>query len=446
MLVRGVPDQQANLNHKEETMLEHYFCCPRTLYQMRLGPLGEFIDELAGEIKDEGYSKWTARHLLKGAAHFSRYMLWKGIENIEEINMDQINDFLTNHLPVCNCERPNHYDFRGERAAMKKIVQFLKKKGIMKEEKKAYSPESPDGLLIRYEEYLRRIRALGDRAIKNHLILARRILSLRRQQNNGVLELEKLTAGEALDITTMLLDVRDSHNWKSAITSTMRTFLRFLTWDRVLPRDLGHIIPSHMHWRLAEIPHALTEKQLQRLLDTPDRTTLVGKRDYAVLVILATTGIRASELIALTTSSVHWRRRTLTVFSCKTQKEREMPLSDLALFALEDYCRNARPKTSCKTLFIKTKAPYTGFANSSGVTTIVTQNVIRSGIQRTCRRGSHMLRHTLATFLVNRGVSYKEAADILGHSCIETTRIYAKTDMKNLRKVVTPFPKCNWEK
>ena len=98
MLVRGVPDQQANLNHKEKTMLEHYFCCPRTLYQMRLGPLGEFIDELAGEIKDEGYSKWTARHLLKGAAHFSRYMLWKGIENIEEINMDQINDFLTGYL------------------------------------------------------------------------------------------------------------------------------------------------------------------------------------------------------------------------------------------------------------------------------------------------------------------------------------------------------------
>ena len=107
---------------------------------MRLGPLGEFIDELAGEIKDEGYSKWTARHLLKGAAHFSRYMLWKGIENNEEINMDQINDFLTNHLPVCNCERPNHYDFQGERAAMKKIVQFLKEKGIMKEEKRPIPP------------------------------------------------------------------------------------------------------------------------------------------------------------------------------------------------------------------------------------------------------------------------------------------------------------------
>ena len=437
-------------------MLEHYFCNPRTLYQLRLGPLGGLIDELAGKIRDEGYSRWTARTLLKGAAHFSRYMLWKGIEDAGEITMDQVNDFLTNHLPVCNCERPNQYDFQGERAAMKKLVPFLREKGIMPEEKKAYSPDAADGLLIRYEDYLRRIRGLADktlnqhilqakRTLNQHILQAKRTLSVRRRLNNGALDLERLTAGEALDITNILLDARDSSDWKRSLTTSMRVFLRFLAWDRILPRDLGHIIPSIMRWRLADIPCGLTERQLQRLLETPDRTTAVGKRDYAVLVILATLGIRASEVIALTTDCVHWRRRTLTVPACKTRKEREMPLSDLALFALDDYCRNARPDTECKTLFIKTKAPHVGFANSSGVTTIVTQNVIRSGMRKTSKRGPHMLRHTLATLLVNKGVSYKEAADILGHACIETTRIYAKTNLNNLRKVVTAFPKCSWE-
>jgi len=426
-------------------MLEDYFCNPRTLYQLRLGPLGGVTDELSTTLKNEGYSKWTARNLLKGISHFSRYMLWKGIEDVHNITMEHINEFLTEHLPVCNCERPNKFDFQGERAAMKKLVLHMKAKGIFKEEKKVYSSDSIDGLLIRYEDYLRQIRGLSSKTYERHILFARRILAIRRQLNHGALSLEKLTAGEALDITNILLDVHGSCDWKSTMTSSIRIFLRFLNWEKIIPTDFGHIIPSFMHWKLADIPCGLTERQLQKLLETPDRTTAVGKRDYAVLVILATLGIRASEVIALTTQSVHWRKRTLTVPACKTRKEREMPLSDLALFALDDYCRNARPDTDCKTLFIKTKAPYVGFANSSGVTTLVTQNVIRSGIHKPSKRGSHMLRYTLATLLVNRGVSYKEAADILGHDCIETTRIYAKTDLNSLRKVVTEFPKCTWE-
>ncbi len=143
---------------------------------------------------------------------------------------------------------------------------------IMREEKKAYSPDAADGVLIRYEDYLRRIRGLADKTLNQHILLARRMLSVRRRLNNGALDLERLTAGEALDITNILLDVRDSCDWKRSLTTSMRVFLRFLAWDRILPGDLGHVIPSIMRWRLADIPCVLTERQLRRQLETPDRT------------------------------------------------------------------------------------------------------------------------------------------------------------------------------
>lgn len=121
-----------------------------------------------------------------------------------------------------------------------------------------------------------------------------------------------------------------------------------------------------------------------------------------------------------------------------------MPLTDEAFDALVDYLKHARPKVLDRRIFIRDKAPLRGFVSAAAITSLVSAHVIRSGIQRAVYKGPHLLRHTLATMLVNRGTPIKQVSDMLGHKEIETTRIYAKVDLTSLRKIANPFPTCNW--
>lgn len=421
-------------------MLTNYFINPRTIYQMRLGPIGSFMDEISAEIGKNRYSKWTARSLLRGISHFSKYMLWLKVEKLDGLTMNHINDFLKNHLPVCNCERPNTYDFSSERSAMDYLRRFLLRKGIIAEETAVFSPDSIEGVLLRYKEYLTKICALSEKSIYVHELAIRRVLNIRLRLNGNQLQLEKIKAKDVLDTLHVLLALNASMDWKSNITSCTRVFLRFLFWEQIIPEDLGHIVPSVIKWKLQDFPKAINAKQIEALLATPDRSTPTGIRDYSVLILLVTLGVRASEIVALTLDDIHWQRRMLTVPACKSHKKREMPLSDVALDALSDYIYNVRPKCESRCVFLRLKAPIRGFASSSAVTTLVRDNIIKSGIQTPGPKGPHILRHSFATILVNKGVALKEIADLLGHSALNTTKIYTKVDLSSLRKLVTPFP------
>ncbi len=424
-------------------MLENYFCNPRTLFQLRLGPIGGFMDELAQQLTEQQYSRWTARQLLKGYAHFSRYLLWENIQNPQDISQKHFNDFLTEHLPHCNCNRPNCYDFQGERSAVTKLILFLQEKGFLQIAIKEISPDSIDGILIRYKEYLTTICALSDKTIKVHQNQIKRFL-LFREQENKKLALEQLSAKDVLKLTDIMLNIQNSNNWKSTVTSCIRVFLRFLYWDRIINEDLGHIIKPICNWKLQEIPSAITVKQLDILLKSVDRTSNQGKRDYAILVLLASLGVRASEIVALKLSDIHWRNKTITIAAVKTNKEREMPLHDIALNALYDYIKNSRPKSDIQNVFLRSKAPVKQFSGSGAITTIVTQYVINSGIQKKSKRGSHMLRHTFATILINKNAKLKEIADLMGHSSLNTTKVYSKVNLNQLKKIAVDFPKIEW--
>jgi site-specific recombinase XerD len=183
----------------------------------------------------------------------------------------------------------------------------------------------------------------------------------------------------------------------------------------------------------------MTDRQLQEFLATFDRTTAVGRRDYAMALCQAILGLRVSEVAVLRLEDIDWRAGTLRVVSSKTHRAREVPLVARVGRAIAQYLRRGRPATACRNLFVRHR-----LLHGTPVTKALIREVMRSAYAKVdgCRHltGTHVLRHTAATRMHQRGASLKELADVLGHRSIETTALYAKVDLPRLAAVALPWP------
>jgi len=182
---------------------------------------------------------------------------------------------------------------------------------------------------------------------------------------------------------------------------------------------------------------ALTHQELDRLLAACRKKRPLEKRDYAVLLCLARLGLRAGEVAQLRLEDIDWRRSTLRLYGTKGRRERQLPFSSEVGWALAKYLRHGRPKTTARSIFISLSTGQS--LSADGISSIVGRVFKRAGISG--RRGAHRLRHTVACHLVQRGVSLKAVADLLGHGDLATTQIYAKVNLSSLRAVAMPWPK-----
>jgi integrase len=192
-------------------------------------------------------------------------------------------------------------------------------------------------------------------------------------------------------------------------------------------------------WKLATLPTYLSAAQVQKALDSCDRATVMGRRDYAILLLLAKLGLRADEVATLTLDDVDWRASEMHVRAKGRQRAR-MPIPPDVGLAIVTYLRNGRPKSSCRRLFVRTLAPHVGFASGCSITFIAKSALDRAGIRGTAHRGAHIFRHSLATELLRSGATLSEIGQLLRHESHDTTRIYAKVDIDALRTLNMPWP------
>jgi integrase len=164
----------------------------------------------------------------------------------------------------------------------------------------------------------------------------------------------------------------------------------------------------------------------------------MGKRDYALLLLLARLGLRAGEVVALTLDDFDWEAGLVTVRG-KGKRVAQMPLPSEVGAAIADYLSIGRPPCASRRLFIRGKAPLTGFANSVAICSLVDRALERAEVESEYR-GSHVFRHSLATGMLNHGASLDEIGDLLRHRRPDTTRIYAKVDLVALRSIALPWP------
>ena len=219
------------------------------------------------------------------------------------------------------------------------------------------------------------------------------------------------------------------------LTSGLRSLLRYLHLTGRVPIPLAQAVPRAAGWRLSSLPRALEAEQVQRLLSSCDRSTVVGRRDLAILTLLARLGLRACEVARLCLDDIDWRAGELTIRG-KGATTEHLPLPHEAGEALVSYLRDGRPRADFREVFVSVLAPLRALSPSA-VVGVVGYACDRAGMQRV---GPHRLRHTLASDLLRAGTPLAQIAPILRHASVATTAIYAKIDREALRALARPWP------
>ena len=235
------------------------------------------------------------------------------------------------------------------------------------------------------------------------------------------------------------LETPRSPKWRSHLCSQTRCFLRYLGGEGHTPAGLERAVPSPPVWRLASVPRHLAWEKVRQLIDSVDTSHPTGLRDKAALLVLARLGLRTGDVRRMKLADIRWRVGELCLPKTKSCKERVLPLPHEVGAALADYVLHGRPVIAVPEVFLRHRAPQAAFETSGGIGAIVSEHLRRTGIAAPCR-GGHLLRHSLATRLVNTGVPIKTIADVLGHQSIDTSAIYTKVDTSRLAMAALPFP------
>jgi site-specific recombinase XerD len=220
---------------------------------------------------------------------------------------------------------------------------------------------------------------------------------------------------------------------------TLRSFLRFLHHRGDVSIDLVGCVPTIRNPRLSSLPRHLDGGIIRQILSACDRHSPMGRRDYAILLLLAHLGLRAREIQLLTLDDIDWESGQLTIRG-KGNRNAAMPLPKVVGAAIADYLRHGRPNSDSRHVFLRHKAPHGGFVTSRAVSGVVEKALGCAGIDWTGGKGAHLFRHSLATRLLRAGASLREIGQVLRHRDQDSTRVYAKVDIESLRAIAHTWP------
>ena len=292
------------------------------------------------------------------------------------------------------------------------------------------------GLRHDYEEYLRHQRGLSERTIIHCWRFADRFLAFRFGQGDG-----ELAAITPIDIAAFLqkLTSHEAPFRDKTPPTHLRNFFQYLFKKGLTPANLALCVPSMAQRYDARLPRHISLEQVEAVLEAVRADKRHGRRNYAMVLLLARLGLRAPEVISIQLDDLDWRAAELLVRG-KGQNHDRVPIPPDVGEALADYIRHDRVSAS-RTLFVTVRTPQGPFKDGQVLNTILKQAFARSGVAPPCRYvGSHVLRHSLATNLIRQGASLVEVGDMLRHHSRTSTMIYAKLDVDGLRSIAQPWP------
>ena len=221
--------------------------------------------------------------------------------------------------------------------------------------------------------------------------------------------------------------------------SALRTFFRFAVHEGYLRQPLDRAVPTLRTYKLATVPRGISEQQAQEVLRGIERDTEVGRRDYAILQLLSTYGVRGGQVRALRLQELDWANDQILFKATKHGKDIRVPMTLEVGEALLNYLRNGRPACSCPEVFLTSRAPYQCFPHSNTLSAIVQRRLRAAGIDLPSA-GAHAFRHGFATRMLRQGHALKAIADVLGHRHLSTTFLYTKVDFNALKQVALEWP------
>jgi site-specific recombinase XerD len=407
-------------------MLDQFLRDDAAVQRMRASPLGAQLDTFAAVLSALGYARASIRDRLWTVTAFGRWLKRRGL-SATDLTREVVAVFLRRRASRSRVHR-------GAAATLRLLLEHLETNRIIQPPAPVRAPAMAQ-LQARYEAYLREDRGLSPVTGPRHRCVLRRFLH--DCFGDGPIELRALTAA---DVTRHVLAQIPSRSPASAQlhASTLRSFFRFLWQAGEIASDLAAAIPPVRRWRLVDVPKYLPPADVTRLLHACDRTSAVGRRDYAILLLLARLGLRGGEIVRLELEDIDWYTGELTVRGKGSVRSR-LPLPCDVGEALATYLRRDRPRCATRRVFVRARAPHRGFGHPSTVSTLVRVALTRAGVSAPMK-GAHVLRHSLATELLRRGASLADIGDVLRHQQPQTTEIYAKVDVTRLRLLAQSWP------
>lgn len=385
-----------------------------------------FATGFAAELERLGYRRTPATVQLQFMAHASR---WLEREQIGAAGLtgEVVERFLEER-------RAAGYRDRVTWRAMAPLLGYLRGLGVVPPALPRVAVGAVEVLLADYREYLAVERGLTADTIEGYALAARPFLEA-RQCDGDRLDLDSVSASDVMAFVVARCSGQSKGSAKMTVTG-LRSLLRFLHLRGLIAGPLADAVPSAASWRLSGLPRGLESEHLQALLDSCDRGSAVGRRDYAVLVMLARLGLRAGEVAALRIEDVDWRAGELRI-SGKGRRDERLPLPEDVGEAIVAYLHDGRPATALdRSLIVRVRAPHQGLT-TGGITQIVFAAADRAGLGPIY---AHRLRHTAATRMLRAGASLEEVGQVLRHRQLLTTAIYAKVDRDALRALARPWP------
>jgi site-specific recombinase XerD len=406
-----------------DRFFERSFCIDR----FRRGPLAGHADKFAALLYDRGYSHSAGRIQLRLIGDFNQWLERKrlGVQDVDE-------QVLVRYLRY----RERRGWFPEEAAdTLGRFLETLRGAGV------APAPNCPllrdhrQEFLNEYRQYLLNERGLAEATLPNLLVFVDRFLAEQFPKGRFAfaalkpIEITRYIQRQAADL---------SSGRANLLVTALRSFFRYLRHRGDIETDLAGCVPSVAYWSLSSLPKALPRDSVERILKSCDRSTSQGRRDYAILVLLARLGLRGCEIRRLNLEDIDWEHGEITI-SGKGGRWSKLPLLADVGRAITDYLKHDRPRCATRSLFLTQRAPLGGLRTQCAVYKAVERCIAKAGIDPS-HRGVHRFRHTLAAAMLDNGASLGEIGEVLRHRSVNTTRIYAKVDLLALRKLALPWP------
>ena len=346
----------------------------------------------------------------------------------------EIEGFLDKYACRCRNRGPLAGHLRRVRFSVNRFADYLREEGrfVAATPRAVYEP-----LLAGYLQWMGSYQhtAPGTLKVRAHSLI-RFLQSLGQDATpRGLAKLD----GEKVEQFVLAYASGNGRSARRSMQSALRTFFRFAWHEGYLRQPLDRAVPTLRTYKLATVPRGLTERQTEEVLRGVERNTEVGRRDYAILQLLATYGVRGGQLRTLRLDEIDWARDRILFKAAKHGKDVWVPMTLEVGEAVLDYLQDGRPVCSCPEVFLTSRAPYHPFPHSTTLSAIVERRLCAVGIDLPSA-GAHAFRHGFATRMLRQGHGLKAIADVLGHRHLSTTFRYTKVDFNALQQVALEWP------
>lgn len=404
-------------------MMEKFVHRAKRLSHIRTGPLGRHLDSFVSELIAHGYSAEAICTKIRLVAGFGDWLKSKHLK-AADVSAGLIDKYLQQRK-----QHPRYID----RPTLRRLLEMLEQDGIVPASQAQVAPSAV--LADEYARYLEQERALAQRSIVIYKSWANRFLA--SQFGKGEIVFVSLQPAKVIEFVKRQT-TRIGQKACKLMTTVLRSLFQFFRYRGYIGTDLAAAVPAVASWTMATIPKSLPSDQVERLLSACRRDTATGRRDYAIILLMARLGLRAGEVALLTLDDIDWQIGCITVRG-KGGQLAQLPLPVDVGEALVDYVKNGRPRTDIRKFFLSAQAPIHGFSCNRRISMLVGEALARAGIDSQ-RKGAHQLRHALATGMLQRGATLREIGEVLRHRDVQSTAIYAKVDLTSLHEVAMPWP------